>query len=353
MHGFSSLTDQVTAVLRQGIFEGRWRTTLPGRDRLAGELGCSHWTVEEAMQRLAREGLLVSQGRGMRRRIELSGALPQPRALRVAILLYEKTDGRRDYLIGLIHELRKAGHEAEFASRTMRELGMEVNRIARFVSSTEADAWVVVAGPRDVLEWFAGQETPTIALFGRFRQVALAGTAPRKIPAYIEIVDQLVKLGHRRIVYVVREDRRKPVPGALERLFLEELGKHGIETGRYNLPEWQDTPRGLMTLIDTLFQHSPPTALLLDEPSLFLAARDHLARRGIVAPQDVSMVCCDYDPVFDWCIPDITHIAWSPGPLVRRVIRWVNNVGRGKDDRRMTGTDARLIVGGTIGPARR
>jgi len=55
----STFTDQVTEQLRQGMAEGRWRKTLPGRKRLAEELGCSSWTIEGAVERLAQEGLLV------------------------------------------------------------------------------------------------------------------------------------------------------------------------------------------------------------------------------------------------------------------------------------------------------
>lgn len=183
------------------------------------------------MQRLAKEGLLVSQGAGRRRRIQIPGGVTQGRTLRLAIMLYENSDRKTDYLVELVHQVQKAGHDAAFATKTLRDLGMNVNRIARFVSRAEADAWVVVAGPRDVLEWFAVQPTPTFALFGRFRQVALAGTAPSKAPAYIEMVERLVEMGHRRIVSVVREDRRKPIPASLDRFFLDQLRKHGIQTG--------------------------------------------------------------------------------------------------------------------------
>jgi hypothetical protein len=347
---FVSLTDQVTEQLREGMIEGRWQGTLPGRDRLAADLGCSHWTVEEAMQRLAREGLLVSQGVGRRRRIELSAGVTRARTLRVRILLYEKSDRKTDYLVELAHLLQQAGHDSAFASKTLQDLGMNVNRIARFVSATEADAWVVIAGPREVLEWFAMQKIPTFALFGRFLQVPLAGAAPKKSPAYAKLVERLVKMGHRRIVSVVREDRRKPAPGMLDRFFLDQLRKHGIQTGPYHLPDWDDHPLGLQKLLDSLFQHTPPTALLLDEPSLFIAARDHLAHKGFLAPRDVSLVCCDFDPKFDWCIPAITHIAWDSRPVIRCVIHWAGNISRGKDDRKKTLTQSRLVPGGTIGP---
>ena len=348
---FSSLTDQVTDLLRQGMATGRWKGTLPGRDRLAAELGCSHWAIEEAMQLLAREGLLISQGSGKKRRIVLSSGMTPTRPLQVKILLYEKSDRKTDYLVELLHLLKNAGHEAAFAANTMRGMDMSLQRITNFVQRTEADAWVVVSGPRDVLNWFARQSTPAFALFGRSSAVPMAATAPIKADAYAAVVEQLVGMGHRRIVNIVREDRRKPTPSFLDRFFLGQLTKHGIPTGSYNLPDWEDTPEGLQRLLDSLFQRTPPTALLLDEPALFHAAKDHLARKGLLAPEDVSLVCCDPDPTFEWYRPTITHISFDANPLIKRVVKWTNNISRGKDDRRKSGIKAKLVSGGTIGPA--
>lgn len=350
---FNTLTDHIVEQIRRGMVEGHWRETLPGRDRLAVDLGCSHSTVEEALQRLAKEGLLVSQGPGRRRRIQMTDEVIRPRSLRVAILLYEPSDRKTDYLVELVHRLGKGGHEASFASKTMHGLGMDLKRISKVVESTEADAWVVVAGSRELLAWFLGRESPTFALFGRHRQLNLAGTGVNKAPAYVEVVDRLVALGHRRIVNLVREERRKPVPGLLDRLFLDLLSRHGIQTGPYNLPDWEDSPKGLHTLLDSLFRTTPPTALLLDEPMLFIAARDHLARQGIVAPEKVSLVCCDPDSSFDWCLPQVTHIRWDSRAIAQRVVRWADQIGRGKDDRRKSASKADLVVGGTIGPASR
>jgi len=246
--------------------------------------------------------------------------------------------------------LQDAGHHAEFAAKTMQELGMDVNRIARFVSATVADAWIVVAGSRGVLEWFAKQPVPAFALFGRLTQVPLASTSPRKADALLELADRLIDLGHRRIVMIAREERRKPSPGFLERLFMDRLGERGIPTGPYNLPDWGDSPEELRRVIDSLFKHTPPTALITGEPQIFFAVMQHLARIGISAPRGVSLACTDASAEFSWCFPEITHISWDPSPLVQRVVRWVADVSRGKDDRRKSATKARLVLGGTIGP---
>ena len=79
----------------------------------------------------------------------------------------------------------------------------------------------------------------------------------------------------------------------------------------------------------------------------------HFTERGIKVPRDISLVCMDADPAFAWCQPSISHLSWDFDPIVRRVVRWADNVARGKDDRRASTTLAEFIEGGTIGPAKR
>jgi DNA-binding LacI/PurR family transcriptional regulator len=347
---FSSLTDQVTELMRQGMEQGRWRETLPGRDSLAEELGCSHWTIEAAMQRLSKEGMLVSQGPGRNRRILLTQAPPRQTSLRVKILLYEAWDRQADYLLSLLSRLHDEGHEAEFTTKTMEDLGMDVNRIARYVKKAEADAWIVIAGPLDVLEWFSAQPVPTFGLFGRLEEVSLPSFAVRKMDALRELVDHLVDYGHKRIVMIVREERRKPKPGRVEQSFFERLNEKGIQTGTYNLPDWGDSPEELHQAIDSLFQHTPPTALIIAQPQIFLAVMQHLSRLKISAPQDVSLACTDISSNFSWFVPEVTHIHWDSKFLVQRVLKWARNINSNKDDFQKSSNKACLVLGGTIGP---
>ena len=48
----------------------------------------------------------------------------------------------------------------------------------------------------------------------------------------------------------------------------------------------------------------------------------------------------------------LAHITWDAKVVVRRVLRWVSNVKRGKQDRRRTNIKADFVEGGTIGPAK-
>lgn len=98
---------------------------------------------------------------------------------------------------------------------------------------------------------------------------------------------------------------------------------------------------------------TPPTALFVEEACEFIAVQHHLAKRGIFAPKDVSLICSDDNPFFEWCEPSVNCIRWSTRPVVRRVVRWVDPIASGKDDHRKSFSMAEFVEGGTIGPVRR
>lgn len=227
---------------------------------------------------------------------------------------------------------------------------MDVDKVAALVRRSAADAWVVMAGARAVLEWFAAQPIPVFGLFGFFRSMPIAGAGPDKTPAYEDVVRKLTGLGHRRIVLLARPQRRQPQPGHVERNFLRMLGEAGIVVSDYHFPNWEDTREGFHRCLETLFRTTPPTALVVQESMLFAAVQQFLAARGVRVPQDVSLVCGDPDPTFAWRIPTVAHIRWDSGPWVRTIVRWADQVARGHDDRRKVFNSAEFVEGGTIGP---
>jgi len=348
---YFTVTDQVAETLREGMSGGRWRGSLPGRERLARELGVNHKTVEAAVRRLVAEGWLVAQGGTRRRRIVVAEERPKARELRVRILAYDRSSMTMPWHNLLLDQLHKAGFPANFAVKTLTELGMDVGRVERYVKRSDADVWIVNAGSRGVLEWFSQQEVPAIAMFGRFTGLPIASASPRNAPAMQEAVRRLVALGHRRIVLLVGDERRKPFPSLFEQRFLKELAALGLPVGRYNLPDWEPHADGLRACLDALFLKTAPSALIFGETRFFVAGQQHLARRGIHAPEDVSLICSDFDPSFDWCKPSISHFRWAYEPVVRRVLRWVENVAAGKEDRRQFLTGGVFVEGGTIGVA--
>ena len=347
-----SLAEQVAAHLRQGLHDGRWSGRLPGVLRLAVEFDVSTGVVRAALRQLEAEGLLSGRGLGRSRVIAASAAAAPP--LRVAILRHDArlTDNPQTSLVltEIMHSLEAAGHEVFFCNKSQIELKHDVRRLASQLLETPADAWVVESGSRPLLEWCATRPTPCHALYGGSGDLPLARTGPDMEPAYRAATRHLLALGHRRIVFILSEPHRKPTPGKSAQNFLEELAAHGVPTGHYNLPDWEETPEGFSRLLEILFKSTPPTALIIDESPYFFATVAFCARHGIRVPGQVSLISTDCDAMLDRCHPGFAHMRWDNRLIVRRVVGWVDAVRKGRADRKTINIPAEFVPGGSIGP---
>lgn len=121
-------------------------------------------------------------------------------------------------------------------------------------------------------------------------------------------------------------------------------------TGPYNMPNWDGAVGGIRRILDEMLCLTPPTAILIDEPQIFLPVQHDLARRGILAPEQVSLVATDQDPYFDYIRPTIAHIRYGTKPWTRRITRWADHAVVGKANRRQSLTKATFVEGETIRP---
>lgn len=320
---------------------------MPGVKSLVKRLGVNSRALSEAMKILEKEGYLVSQGDRRQRLIALPEDHQAP-SLSIQILLYQPYDKQVDYLMDLQHRLRELGHAASIASKSQLDFTTDTTKLERYVRATPADAWIVMSGSHQILEWFAHSDVTTFGIFGRMQDLPIAGVRLAKIEATTKAVRRLHQLGHRRMVMLCHEDRRKPEPGHLERAFLDELESLGLQTGPYNLPDWPENVEGFHQMLHSLFTHTPPSALLIDTAGLFYATQQFLAQAGLRAPQDVSLICGDPDPSFEWSQPQVSHIAWDPDPVIRHVLRWARNLSLGKEDQRQRVVPVDFVEGGTI-----
>lgn len=346
-----SPSDQVTIYLREQLLSHRWVSELPGTPSLAADMGVDRKTVITSLNQLEEEGLLRSQGSGRPRLVTVKNK-KHTNALKICIMPYNQEVDDLPYILELIHKLKEKGHIAYIARKSLFDLQMDIPKIARFIENEPADLWIPVCASESVMKWLADQEIPTFAIFGRRREVKLGSIGPDKTSALLEVTRKLISLGHRRISYIVREERRYPTLGHIERVFLQELEANGIATSSYNIPSWTESAESFNSCLDNLFKHTPPTALICDEAQFLIAASHRLSQSGIISPRDVSLVCQDYATSFEWCLPRISHISWDADELVRGAVQWIEQFSRGKNKREPIFTSAIFVEGETIGTAR-
>lgn len=347
-----SASEQLADFLKEEIRSRTWTGTMPGESWLVKNLQIGRDTVRAAMSHLEEEGVVASLGKGQRRQIVMSDG-EYAKSCRVTLVLQGPRDRHEEIVHDITFQLTQRGYQVDVAPRSLVELGMKPERVAKMVNEVKTDAWVVAAASSDVLAWFAAQPAPAFALYGRFSQLSIAGIGPDKFPAYRAALRRLVELGHRRIVLLQPEEARKPSLALLPRRILAEMEAQGITPGKYHLPDWERGPAGLRKCLNQLFALTPPTALFIEEAAEFIAVQQHLAKRGILAPRDISLICSDDNPFFEWCDPAVSCIRWSSRPVVRRIVRWVDNVAAGREDRRGSFSKAEFFEGGTIGPVPR
>lgn len=63
---------------------------------------------------------------------------------------------------------------------------------------------------------------------------------------------------------------------------------------------------------------------------LVYAIQNHLLGERRLASRRLVCVCTDYHPSFHWCRPKIPHFNWDADAVIRRAVRWVDQVAQGK-----------------------
>ncbi len=276
--------------------------------------------------------------------------------LRIMILPPLPMEEESTPLVHLLRDIQRSlvasGHTVEIAAKTQTDLGFAPSRLGRFLAATPADAWIVPAAPRPILEFFAAQPVPVIAIGGGFLGLEIAGVAPDGNPVLCAAARRLVELGHRRLVLICGRGWRQPAGGRAIGAYTAELARHGITADDYHIPDFEPTPAGLHALFTSLFRVTPPTALILESGDYAVAALSFLAQRGYTVPRDVSLVCLYPGPSLEWCHPPVARLRHDDRVISRQVIRWCRALARGKVDREPVLFPAVFDEGGTIGPVR-
>jgi DNA-binding LacI/PurR family transcriptional regulator len=328
---------------------------------LADELEVSVHTVRAAIRLLVRESLLT-EGTGREAcRILATGVNAAPaerRQLRVAILIHRpltrQAGALHAELLSLVGEMRRDGHDCFFVNTPDGKDSQKTGYLPQLVESNAADAWVVYRSNLEVLRWFEAKGVPALAAGGRSEESILASATFCMKGALRELVRRLVALGHRRLVMISAGNSRRPEFSPLLRAFRDELEKAGVKPGEYHTPDWDESPAGLVVLLDSLFKVTPPTALICWHPNSAFGLISWLVARRIKVPEELSVFTLHDDSAFGWLLPGLTlaHIEFNGAFWNRRVREWLRSVAAGSPDRLALTQGVKLVVGNTLGPVK-
>lgn len=350
------LIHQAASHLRRAIASGDLVGKLPGVWPLAAQYGVSHTTLRAALVMLEGEGL-VTPGVAGRCREVVSGKFADNLAPRRVMILLSVALEREDagfqlVLSQLRREIEAGGYVCEFAAKSLDELHHSLPRIQRLVASRPADAWVVVGGMQEALRWFATQPIPAFAIGGRRLDLPIAGVGVASVEAFRLACRRLIELGHRRIVFVSPRGMRQPEPARYLQILAEELSLHDVAFGSYHVPDWEETPAGLVAMLEGCFRLTPPTALIVLSTNWLLGTLAFLSRRRLLVPEDVSVVCMNHDALMDWIFPVIAHFRSNEYLMIGEVLRWLDTSGRTREIFKAKTFQAEFVPGESIRPPR-
>jgi DNA-binding LacI/PurR family transcriptional regulator len=351
----STVAAETAKGLGELLNSGHWGGAVPGVVEIAKQFRVSKFSARGALKILESEGILKSRGAG-RARLFISKETGSIRkSFRIGILPtipLRQDNAFVQQIISMIREdVEQSGHHCFISSRSLSQLGHNAGRVLKHIQRETADAWITYRANRDVLAEMAGQTCPVYALGGYYKGLPVAGSVGDIHPALKQAIEELTNLGHRKIVTICSNRWRHPKLIPTAEFLLDTLSSKGITVGDYNMPDWTESPEGLADLLESMFLVTPPTALLVVEPSHAVAVLSFLARKRLRVPEDVSLLTTMIDPIQEWHQPPLTKLLSPTVPHVRHIRRWLAKISSGKVWHDQLTIPVGLLKGSSFGKA--
>lgn len=332
-----SVIDQAEIALRHALSQSKWAGTLPSFATLSEFLGVSVPTVSVAVARLAKAGLVRSQGKRRRYRIEPAAQRARPRKagllglsapsrylLVVGSPERDKLDPWRSrFLMEAIRELRRAGWVCDY--ETLPFSGARIRRAGwdRVLSRHPATHLLVFDGTPPVVRW-AQSHGLDVALMGGQAVPGVPSLGVDLDAVMRLVVGKVAALGHRRVLIPLL-DAPPAMAAAVARSAAPFLGytpdqlldRGWVCSGQLRTPGEQ------RAALADMFRRLSPTALICLNWRDCLVARDVLTELGLASPRDVSLVVLDSNDDMAWVNPAPTRFHVGHGMVVRATLAWL------------------------------
>jgi LacI family transcriptional regulator len=168
--------------------------------------------------------------------------------------------------------------------------------------------WVPSVSETDLLDYLAGQHTPTVAIVRRLKGDPIDTVVHEDRAGSQVAMQHLISLGHERIGYiggdVMYSSNHDRWQGYLDSLRQAGIGPDPslVKLGT-NRGTW-----GTMATNDLLRQADPPTAIFVASNAIMPGVIRALRQAEIGLPSEMSLICFDDVDWFSFSVPPITAI---------------------------------------------
>lgn len=334
----SSIVNETAQSLREAISNREFSEQLPGVRKLSQDLRVSIPTILKAIKILEIQGVVYSQP-GKQTIIAQSDGrriLPVKHVPTVIFVTFHSnwiSDGQ--YYKDIIRELTELGISVQTIEYTNRSKNYIHQNLIKLISSKRVDCWVLLGSPPNVQELFASKRLPCI-LDG----IAVDGL---KLPdfevdfnaMYRHAINHLQTHKHRRICLLISK-QSADINNKSIAVFREAVQKK-IPDGLVWEPVHfhNDTSLNIKSILHSLFYKNKvrPTALVIATVKHTVTAMTWLMSHGVRVPEDVSIICRDYDDILECLHPRPAHYR-QPRSAAKRFIRCILAVINKKHARR-------------------
>lgn len=338
--------------IRALLARGEWAEKLPGERALALRVGVSRPTLHEALEGLETEGLLEKRAKSAWR--IRTGAAAAPNGIRKVVFLsplsLEDLDQftLHQYAV-LTSHLAERGYEVESVRLRVVQGVHPESALKSLATRLRPSAWILHRCSPATHQWFGQSGLPVVVMGSAPARLRIRSVDVDYRAAARHAVSQLLRLGHRadRIAYLMPTEKllghAEAVAGMREAAIKSTHGVRIVPTA--------DRPEALCDQIDRLWREPErPTALILHRPMQALTLLGHLARRGHRAPEDISLVVLDDNPMLAHLVPHPARYHKDTGQFATHLRKAIEHaIAHSSKGARSTRIVPELIDGETLG----
>lgn len=311
--------------MRQKIRRGLLTDPLPGENRLATDLGISRSTVRDALQILAREGLIrISKGKRTRLAAPSSKARRAPGGLSICVVGSFESRFLDPFHGTLLGQIRLYFAEAGLPWRQFFSLPQ--HHITSYLDEITAQQpgafWLLVGASKEVQEYFQKKRHQAIILGTNYPGVALPAIDPDYRALATHAGNLLWRRGCRRVVSIVPEEQR-----AGDTLTRETLATVLSDHPEVKLSEEiaSKTHRSdIARLCDRVLRRvTPKTALFCYHSEFTISLMSRAAQLGLKVGRDLFLLSRDDHAYFSFYFPEISRYSIPQDQLNRQIHRVV------------------------------